>query len=144
MKKLWAFIRHNSGIVIGSILAVCVLVWTYGCESQVTSIVNPTILVNRGQLQIEVDTFIAKAELRFLDLNKQDEVKSTLFNTAIDFMQGGNVNPAAVALVIGNILGLGAVIDGVRLRTHINTRKGSVSNEQIDKETREEVSNIET
>lgn len=128
MRKIWAFIRHNSGIVIGSILTVCVLVWTYGCESQVTSILYAPNLVNRGQLQIEVDTFIAKAELRFLDLDKQDLVKNTLFNTAIDFMQGGNINPAAVAIVIGNILGLGAVIDNVRKRTLINTLKGTVAN----------------
>lgn len=124
MTKLWSFVRHNSGIVIGTILAVCVLVWTYGCESQVTSIVNPTILVNRGELSIEVDTFIAQAELKFMDLDRQDTVKNTLFNTAIDFMQGGRINPAAVALVIGNILGLGAVLDNVRKRTHINTLKG--------------------
>lgn len=124
MKKLWSFVRHNSGIVIGSIIAIAVLIWTYGCESQVRSIVNPIVIVNRGELQIEVDNFIAQAELKFADLDKQDELKSTLFNTAIDFMQGGNVNPAAVAIVIGNILGLGAIIDNVRKRTHINTLKG--------------------
>jgi len=124
MKKLWTFIRHNQGMFIGSIIAIAVLIWTYGCQSQVRSITNPIIIVNRGELQIEVDNFIAQAELRFADLDKQDEVKSTLFNTAIDFMQGGKVNPAAVAIVIGNILGLGAMADNIRKRTHINTLKG--------------------
>lgn len=127
MKKIWAFTRHNSGIVIGTILAIAVLVWTYGCESQVTSILYAPDLVNRGQLQIEVDTFVAQAELKFQDLNRQDEVKSTLFNVAIDFMQGGNINPAAVAIVLGNILGLGAIIDNVRKRTHIATLKSNAA-----------------
>ena len=123
MKKLWTFIRHNQGMFIGGAITLCVLVWTYGCESQVTSIVYAPNLVNRGQLQIEVDSFIAQAELKFADLNRQDQIKSTLFNTAITFMQGGSVNPAAVAIVIGNILGLGAVIDNVRKRTLIQTLK---------------------
>lgn len=123
MKKLWSFIRHNQGMFLGGAIATIVLIWTYGCESQVTSILYAPGLVNRGQLQIEVDTFIAQAELKFADLNRQDQVKSTLFETALTFMEGGNVNPAAVAIVIGNILGLGAVIDNVRKRTLINTLK---------------------
>lgn len=123
MREIWKFIRHNQGMFIGGILALVVLVWTYGCESQVTSILYAPDLVNRGQLQIEVDTFIAQAELKFAALDRQDQVKSTLFDTALTFMEGGNVNPAAVAIVIGNILGLGAVIDNVRKRTLINTLK---------------------
>ncbi|GAI69027.1 unnamed protein product [marine sediment metagenome] len=125
LKKLWAFVRHNSGMFIGGAICLMVLIWTYGCESQVRSITNPIILVNRGQLEIEVDTFIAQAELRFADLDKQDAVKSTLFNTAIDFMQGGKINPVAVALVISSILGLGAGADNIRKRTHINTLKSN-------------------
>lgn len=124
MKKLWAFIRHDSGIVIGSILAVCVLVWTYGCESQVTSIVNAPTLVSRSELELEVEDFIARAELKFKKLDQQDAFKKAMFSFAVNFMQGGNINPAAIALVIGNILGLGAVIDNVKKRTHINTLKG--------------------
>ena len=123
MKKLWSFIRHNQGMFIGGAIAIAVLVWTYGCESQVTSILYAPDLVNRGQLQIEVDTFVAQAELKFANLDRQDQVRSTLFETALTFMEGGNVNPAAVAIVIGNILGLGAVIDNVRKRTLINTLK---------------------
>lgn len=123
MKEIWKFIRHNQGMAVGIIIAITVLIWTYGCESQVTSILYAPDLVNRGQLQIEVDTFVAQAELKFLDLDKQDQVKSTLFNVALTFMEGGAVNPAAVAIVIGNILGLGAVIDNVRKRTLIQTLK---------------------
>lgn len=128
MTKIWAFIRHNSGIVIGVIIAIAVLIWAYGCQSQVTSILYAPGLVNRGELQIEVDTFIAQAELKFADLDRQDELKSTLFNTAIDFMQGGKINPVAIALVIGNLIGVGAIGDNIRKRTHINTLKGGNAN----------------
>jgi hypothetical protein len=113
---------------IGGTICLMVLIWTYGCESQVKSITNPIIFVNRGQLQIEVNAFIAQAELRFADLDRQDELKTTLFNTAIDFMQGGKINPVAVALVISSILGIGAGADNIRKRTHINTLKGNNAN----------------
>lgn len=125
MKKLWAFIRHNQGISIGGAIAIAVLIWTYGCQSQVRSIVDPIVLVTRAELELEVENYLALAELRFADLDRQDQIKSTLFETAITFMQGGNVNPAAVAIVIGNILGLGAIIDNVRKRTLINTLKSN-------------------
>lgn len=139
MTKIWTFIRHNPGMVVGSIICICVLVWTYGCESQVTSIVNPTVLVTRAELtvevdaflaqqQLKVDTFIAQANLKVSNLDRQDQIKNTIFTTAIDFMQGGKINPAAVALVIGNILGLGAIADNLKKRTHINTLKGANAN----------------
>lgn len=128
LTKIWAFIRHNQGMVIGCLIASAVLIWAYGCHSQVTSIVNPTVFVTRAELKLEVENYIAVAELKFADLDRQDTIKKTLFNTAIDFMQGGNVNPAAIALVIGNILGLGAIIDNARKRTHINTLKGNDTN----------------
>ncbi len=125
MKNIWKFIRHNKGMFIGGAIALAVLIWTYGCQSQVTSIVNPTVLVTRAELKLEVDNYLAIAEIKFANLDRQDSIKKTLFNTAIDFMQGGNVNPAAVALVIGNILGLGAIIDNACKRTHINTLKSN-------------------
>ncbi|GAI98170.1 unnamed protein product [marine sediment metagenome] len=127
MKELWTFIRHNQGMFIGGAIAAIVLIWAYGCESQVKSIVNPIVSVNRGELKAEVNNFIALAELRFADLDRQDETKKALFDIAIDFMQGGKINPAAVALTLGNILGLGAIIDNARKRTHIATLKGNAA-----------------
>lgn len=112
---------------VGGAIAIAVLVWTYGCQSQVRSITNPMIVVNRGELRIEVDNFLAQAELKFADLDRQDQFKSTLFDTAITFMEGGKINPLAVAFTIGNILGLGAVVDNVKKRTHINTLKSNAA-----------------
>lgn len=127
MTKIWTIIRHNQGIFVGVAIATIVLIWAYGCQSQVTSIVNPTILVTRGELNIEVDSFIAQAELKYANLDQQDELKSTVFNVAIDFMKGGTINPVAVALVIGNILGLGAVLDNRRKDVVIKTKKSNAA-----------------
>ena len=123
IEKIWTFIRHNQGLCIGALLCFVVVGYAYGCESKVTSILYAPNLVNRGQLQIEVDTFITQAELKFADLNTQDQLKSTLFNTAIDFARGGTVNPLAVAIVLGNLLGIGAVVDNRRKDGIIKTLK---------------------
>lgn len=125
MTKIWAFIRHNQGMFIGGAIAIAVLIWTYGCESQVTSIVNAPTLVNRSELELEVNDFVARAELKFKQLDQQDTFKRAIFTMAIDFMKGGSINPVAVAIIIGNILGLGAVIDNVRKRTLIQTLKNN-------------------
>lgn len=125
MTKIWAFIRHNSGMVIGVGLVCLTLVWAYGCQSEVVSITNSPLLISRGQLDLEVKHFLRSAELRYIDLDQQDEFKRTFFEMAIGFMRGGDINPVAIALTLGNILGIGAVIDNVRKRTHINTKKGA-------------------
>lgn len=128
MSKIWQFIRHNSGMVIGCVLCSIVLTWVYGCESKVVSITNTPVLVTRAELELEVDHFMRMAEIRFVDLNQQDEFKRTIFAMAMDFMKEGKINPLAIAITLGNILGLGAVIDNVRKRTYINTLKGDVVN----------------
>lgn len=124
MTKIWTFIRHNSGICIGLFLVPLVLVYAYSCQSTIISLVRPGQRITRTELVAEVDYFLAQAESRFADLDRQDLVKGTIFNSFLDLAQGGAINPAGIALVLGNILGLGAVIDNVRKRTHINTLKG--------------------
>lgn len=124
LTKIWTLIRHNPGIVFGIVLAIAVIVWTYGCHSKVVSITNSPMLVTRAELDLEVNHFLEMAEIRYTELDQQDEFKRTFFAMAIDFMQGGEINPVAVALVIGNLLGVGFGIDNLKKRTHINTLKG--------------------
>jgi len=123
MKKIYSFFRHNSGICIGFALLPAILVYAYSCQSTVISLVKPGRRISRTELVAEVDYFLAQAESRFADLERQDLVKNTIFNSVLELAKGGAINPAGIALVIGNILGLGAVVDNVRKRTHINTLK---------------------
>jgi len=123
LTKIWTFIRHNPGITIGVLLSIAVLIWSYGCQSKVVSIVNSPILVTRGELELEVEHFLKNAEIRFKELDQQDEFKRTFFAMAIEFMKGGKINPIAIALTIGNLLGFGAVVDNVKKRTLIATLK---------------------
>lgn len=144
MTKLWAFIRHNSGIIISSIVVFIVLAWCWGCQSEVTSIHNPPALVTRAELEVEVDHFLKQAEVRFAELDQKDEFKRSVYAMAMEFMSAGKVNPLAIAITLGNILGLGAVVDNVRKRTVINTLKGDYVNAGNKKDTQKKTESSKT
>lgn len=135
MKKLWTFIRHQRGVVIGVTLSIIVLVWAYGCESKVRSPLNPNQLVNRAELELEVETFLAQAALKFADLDRQDEFKRIVFENAIGYAQGKPINPIGVIMTIGGILGIGGIIDNQRKDVRIKTQKGTVANDKEKDET---------
>ena len=131
MTKIWTFIRHNSGICIGTPLCCLVLFYVYSCQSMVVSLVDPNHKITRAELVNEVEALLASAETKFDDLDRQDLVKGTIFNSVLELAQGGTINPAGIALVIGNVLGAGA--DNIRKRTHINTLKGGNVNAKSKK-----------
>ncbi len=128
MKAIWTYIRHNRGFLISATLCSIVLVWVYACQSEVRSIVNPERLVNRDELTAEVESFLSEAELKFKDLDRQDEFKAAIFNAAIDYAQGKTVNPIALFVTLGGILGVGAVIDNQRKDVRIKTMKNNQLN----------------
>lgn len=130
MEKIWKFIRHNQAFAISSTLALAVVVWAYGCQSTAQSILNPATSVTREELQLEVDTLLAQVELRFKSLDEQDSFKRSLFGIAINYAESGTINPLAVAITLGNIIGLGAVIDNRRKDVLIKTLK-NVTNDTV-------------
>lgn len=134
MKNLYASIRHNSGIVLSATLIPFALIYAYSCQSVVVSTIPGRGKITRPELIAEVDLFLSVAEAKFADLDRQDLVKSTIFNSLTELASGQTVNPVGLLLVIGNLLGLGAVVDNVRKRTHINTLKGDTLNGKIKEE----------
>ena len=124
MKKLFAefmnFASHNTGIVVGQLICFAVLIFAHGCESEVPSIINPAQRVSREELEIEVETFLAIADIRFADLNKQDEFRDEIFKHASLWAQGGIVNPVGLALSLASIIGVGATVDKVTKRRREN------------------------
>jgi len=116
------WIRHNQGLFAALLLAAGVLVWTYGCESKVGSLVQPDKLVTREELLIEIDQeskrlenelalLQQKAELKLQQLDRQDELKRKLYDLAALTAETGQVNPAGVVTLIGSILGAGLLVD---------------------------------
>lgn len=123
INQIWSFFKHNSGMIVGMLICGIVSIWCYSCESTVPSLTNPEIKITRAELYADVNDYLARAAIKFKDLDRQDLVKGTIFNHALDLLQTGKIDPFGLLAVLGNILGLGAVVDNVRKRTTIATMK---------------------
>lgn len=134
MNKVYKFIRHNCGLFFSVPICFLVLFYCYSCQSTVVSLVNPGSRITRAELVLEVDHFLSSAELKFHDLDRQDLVKNTIFNSVLELAQGKAVNPIGILITLAGIVGLGAVGDNIRKRTHINTLKGESLNAKVKEE----------
>lgn len=130
MDKLLTFLNHERYQVISAVLCLSLIVWFWGCESQVQSVVDPARKINRDELTAEVDFFLASAEIRFKDLDRQDEFKQYVLNQALLYGQTGTLNPVGIVATLAGILGVGAIADNVRKRKVI---KDSVTTYVNDK-----------
>lgn len=122
MKKISEWIRHNQGAAVSLVTIIALAVWVYGCESKVTSLLNPSKMVNAAELNLElaaesrrleaeIDFLLQRADLKKEDLARQDKLKAKLMDFVAITVDGGTVNPAGVVGLLFSVLGVGAVID---------------------------------
>lgn len=115
------WISHNQGICVGLVLVVVLVVWTYGCESKVTSPVSGK-QVNREQLhnevkheitrlQLEVEKLSDTATVALSTLDKQDAMKQRLFEAASMLTTTNAINPTGLIGIAGILLGTGLAVD---------------------------------
>lgn len=118
---LLKWIRHNQGVFVAVIIVVGLMVWTFGCHSEVKSPISGN-MVTRHELELEVDIAVsqfetelvnlqAQAALQFTALDRQDEMKRKLFEFAALTAQTGTFNPIGLITLAGTILGMGLGID---------------------------------
>ena len=115
--------NHERYQAITFICVALILIVIASCDSTTQSIINPTMKINRQQLQNEVNIILAQIETAELELEKQDKLKELLFNQAIIASQGAPINPIGLITSLGTILGIGAITDNVRKRKEIKTLK---------------------
>lgn len=113
MKKILKFLNDNHHYIIAAIILLIACFWTYGCHSQVNSILNPNQRITRDELKIEVDYFMAHAELKFLDLDRQDAVKQALLDLGSTFATTGTINPTGL---LNTAISVAAIAFGLNQR----------------------------
>ena len=115
------WISHNQGIFAGVLLAVGLLVWTFGCVSVVKSPISSK-MVTRPELKLEVELQVKQIEaqldrmqkqaaLQFVSLDRQDTIKTKLYEFAALTTVNNTINPMGVITLIGTILGIGVGVD---------------------------------
>lgn len=116
LQKFIDFLNHERYQMIAVLAVLAVCLWVYGCNSRTTSPTDPSKKVTRIQLSSEVDYYLAKAEIAYMDLDRQDEIKQKLMDAAAIAAQGGRINVVGLILANLGILGVGATVDNVRKR----------------------------
>lgn len=102
---MWVWIKHNIRGIITAILTVALCVFLYSCESQVKSLDGSNRLINRAELQLELDRYMSMAQLRMLDLDKQDAFRDIIIQNSLLVAQGQPFNPIGLITAIAGIYG---------------------------------------
>lgn len=124
MKKLLeTLFNHERYQSIAILLIIALLVWTYGCPSKVESLRSPGKRLTRAEFEIEVTSLLSTAEVRLLDLDRQDNVKRLIFDNLLLTAQSGQFNLIGLAAAAFTTLGIGATVDNVRKRREIKDLK---------------------
>ncbi|GAH66590.1 unnamed protein product [marine sediment metagenome] len=103
---MWAWIKKNRTIILTTIVSVSLCIWLYACESKVKSLTEPTRLVNRAELQLELDRFMGMARIRMLDLDRQDAFRDLIIQNSLSLVSGVPFNPVALITGVLGIYGL--------------------------------------
>lgn len=103
---MFVWIKKNHRIILTAVLTVALAFWLYSCESQVKSLIEPDTLINRTELQLELDTFVSKAAMRMADLDRQDAFRSLIIENSLVLVQGLPLEPVGIITAIAGIYGL--------------------------------------
>lgn len=110
MLNFLRFINKNHWYIIAAIVAAALLIWLYGCQSTVNSMINPKQKITRAELENETNYIIGQAKVKLADLDRQDELKRLLLEQAVLFNSTGTFNPAGL---INTLISVGAIAFGL-------------------------------
>lgn len=122
MKSAMKWIRHNQGLTVSFAICFVLLIWTFGCESKVSSLIDSGKMVTLTELDLEiageiarlnlqVDSLIRRGELKQDQLVKLDAAKKQLFELASLAAATGGVNIPGLLALVGTITGAGLLVD---------------------------------
>jgi len=109
-------IKEKLPFLIASVACILLLVFAYGCQPQTKSLIDPNEKVTRAELDYEIETLLARSKIRLADLDRQEELRSLLFEQTFIIAESGTVNPVGIITALMAIMGIGATADDIRLR----------------------------
>lgn len=121
LEKSKTLLNHERYQVVSVVFCVLLLVWGLCCQSTTQSVIDPTQQLNRGELDAEVTNFMNTAEVRYRDLDRQDEFKRQVLERVSLWTSTGTFNLAGLIPLIASVLGVGALTDNVRKRRELKS-----------------------
>lgn len=117
MKNFFEWTNENHWYIIAAIVICSFLVWLFGCQSTVKSMVFPDRLITRSELHAESEYLIATLEARVEDLDQQDEIKRLILEQAAIFGATGTFNPLGL---FNTIISVAAISFGLNRNQKVN------------------------
>lgn len=88
------------------LILTALLFWGHSCQPQTNSLIHPGQKVTRPELQIELDTIMATAEVRMAELEKQQQFQDLVFKNALLMAESGTINPAGIITLLAGLYGV--------------------------------------
>ena len=100
------WIKKNRAIIVSILVCILFSIYCYGCEPKVKSLTSKTELVNRQELQLELDQIITMSQLRMASLDQQDKFRAVVLQNALILVQGQPLNPLGIISAVAAIYGI--------------------------------------
>jgi len=104
---MWEWLKSKSTIILAAIVTASFLFFAYSCEPKVPSLWREGKQINRQELQLELDQLISVAQLRMVDLEKQEQLRTIILQNALILVQGQPFNPAGLITAVAALYGIG-------------------------------------
>jgi len=114
MNSFLKFFNDNHWAVIASLLLLLGAFWFLGCESKVPSMLDPSKLVTRSELQSESDFLLSQVKNKLASLDRQDEIRLLISEQAALFATTGSFNPIGLVNLAVSIFAVGSALDSRR------------------------------
>ncbi len=124
MKKFLKNLNDNHWYLIAAAIAAGIMIWTYGCISTVPSVLHPEQLINRIELDNELQYLIGLVQARAQELDRQDAIKQSLLDAANVISQTGNINPSGLLNIFATI---GAISFGLNRNQKVKSLAKQIS-----------------
>lgn len=110
------WLKNHWPSLVALLFGVFMIYYGYGCESKTQSLNTHGKQVTRQELQMELETLMSLAQIRKLDLDRQDRIKTIILDNALILVEGNQVNPLGI---LTGILGLYGFTQGTKNVTEV-------------------------
>ncbi|MBA7526367.1 hypothetical protein ES705_18529 [subsurface metagenome] len=98
--------KKYTTLIITGLLSIGMMIFLYSCEPKVPSLIDRTAMVNRQELQLELDQLIGIAQIRMADLDKQEQLRGIIIQNALMIVQGQPFNPFGLLTAVAALYGI--------------------------------------
>lgn len=124
---MWKWVKNHMPLITALIVGVCLICYQEGCEPSVKSLLDESRFVTRGELNVELDQIVSKAEFRMIQLDKQEAIRNIILQNALILASGQPLNPVGILTALAAIYGIGSGVQSVRKRLVVVTNKGTTN-----------------